>query len=40
MTGTTLLVDGGLTVIAPPFHSDIAGAAGAGTLDALSSALR
>jgi NAD(P)-dependent dehydrogenase (short-subunit alcohol dehydrogenase family) len=40
VTGTTLLVDGGLTAIAPPFHSDIADTAGAGTLDALSSALR
>ena len=40
VTGTTLVVDGGLTSIAPPFHSDMAGAAGAGALDALSEALR
>jgi len=40
VTGTTLIVDGGLTAIAPPFHSDMAGAAGAGALDALSEALR
>ena len=38
VTGTTLVVDGGLTAIAPPFHADMA--AGAGTLDALSEALR
>ncbi|HEY4826085.1 MAG TPA: SDR family oxidoreductase [Solirubrobacteraceae bacterium] len=36
MTGTTLVVDGGLTSIAPPFHVDMAGGAEAGTLDALS----
>jgi NAD(P)-dependent dehydrogenase (short-subunit alcohol dehydrogenase family) len=40
VTGTTLIVDGGLTSIAPPFPSDMAGAAGAGALDALSEALR
>jgi hypothetical protein len=34
------VVDGGLTAIAPPFHADMAGAGGAGTLDALSEALR
>jgi enoyl-[acyl-carrier protein] reductase III len=38
VTGTTLLVDGGLTAIAPPFHADMAGETGA--LDALSEALR
>ena len=38
VTGTTLVVDGGLTSIAPPFHADMAG--GAETLDALSEALR
>ncbi len=40
MTGTSLIVDGGLTAISPPFHSDIAAAADAGTLNALSEALR
>jgi NAD(P)-dependent dehydrogenase (short-subunit alcohol dehydrogenase family) len=40
VTGTTLIVDGGLTAVAPPFHADMAGAAGAGALDALSEALR
>jgi enoyl-[acyl-carrier protein] reductase III len=38
VTGTTLVVDGGLTAIAPPFHADMAAEAGA--LDALSEALR
>jgi len=38
VTGTTLVVDGGLTAIAPPFHADMA--ADAGALDALSEALR
>jgi NAD(P)-dependent dehydrogenase (short-subunit alcohol dehydrogenase family) len=38
VTGTTLVVDGGLTAIAPPFHADMA--AEGGTLDALSEALR
>jgi enoyl-[acyl-carrier protein] reductase III len=38
VTGTTLVVDGGLTAIAPPFHADMAGQPGA--LDALSEALR
>jgi enoyl-[acyl-carrier protein] reductase III len=38
VTGTTLVVDGGLTSVAPPFHADITGEAGA--LDALSEALR
>jgi enoyl-[acyl-carrier protein] reductase III len=38
VTGTTLVVDGGLTAIAPPFHADMAVEAGA--LDALSEALR
>ena len=40
VTGTTLVVDGGLTAIAPPFHADMPGAAGAAALDALSAALR
>ena len=39
VTGTTLVVDGGLTAIAPPFHADMPGAA-AETLGALSEALR
>jgi enoyl-[acyl-carrier protein] reductase III len=39
VTGTTLVVDGGLTAVAPPFHADMAAAEG-GTLDALSEALR
>jgi enoyl-[acyl-carrier protein] reductase III len=38
VTGTTLVVDGGLTAIAPPFHADLSAEAGA--LDALSEALR
>lgn len=38
VTGTTLVVDGGLTAIAPPFHADMAAEGGA--LDALSEALR
>jgi len=38
VTGTTLVVDGGLTAIAPPFHADMAAESGA--LDALSEALR
>jgi NAD(P)-dependent dehydrogenase (short-subunit alcohol dehydrogenase family) len=38
VTGTTLVVDGGLTAIAPPFHADMASEPGA--LDALSEALR
>jgi enoyl-[acyl-carrier protein] reductase III len=38
VTGTTLVVDGGLTAIAPPFHADMAAAGG--TLDALAEALR
>jgi enoyl-[acyl-carrier protein] reductase III len=40
VTGTTLVVDGGLTSVAPPFHADMAGGAEAGTLDALSELLR
>jgi enoyl-[acyl-carrier protein] reductase III len=40
VTGTTLVVDGGLTSIAPPFHADMAGEADAGSLDALSELLR
>lgn len=40
VTGTTLVVDGGLTAIAPPFHADLAGAADSGTLGALSGLLR
>ena len=40
VTGTTLVVDGGLTSIAPPFHADMAAGAEAGTLDALSELLR
>jgi NAD(P)-dependent dehydrogenase (short-subunit alcohol dehydrogenase family) len=39
VTGTTLVVDGGLTAVAPPFHADMAGSEG-GTLDALSEAMR
>jgi enoyl-[acyl-carrier protein] reductase III len=39
VTGTTLVVDGGLTAIAPPFHADMAASEG-GALDALSEALR
>ena len=38
VTGTTLVVDGGLTAIAPPFHADMA--VEGGTLDALAEALR
>ena len=38
VTGTTLVVDGGLTSIAPPFHADMVTEGGA--LDALSEALR
>jgi enoyl-[acyl-carrier protein] reductase III len=38
VTGTTLVVDGGLTAIAPPFHADMAGEAGAP--ETLSEALR
>lgn len=40
VTGTTLVVDGGLTSIAPPFHADMAAGADAGSLDALSELLR
>ncbi|HSC04642.1 MAG TPA: SDR family oxidoreductase [Solirubrobacteraceae bacterium] len=40
VTGTTLVVDGGLTSIAPPFHADMASGAEAGPLGALSEALR
>jgi NAD(P)-dependent dehydrogenase (short-subunit alcohol dehydrogenase family) len=42
VTGTTLVVDGGLTAIAPPFHADMAGGAeaGPGALGALSELLR
>jgi enoyl-[acyl-carrier protein] reductase III len=40
VTGTTVVVDGGLTAIAPPFHADMAAGAEAGTLDALSELLR
>ena len=39
VTGTSLVVDGGLTAIAPPFHADMA-ASEAGTLDELAEALR
>ncbi|HTU85196.1 MAG TPA: SDR family oxidoreductase [Solirubrobacteraceae bacterium] len=39
VTGTTLVVDGGLTAIAPPFHADMAQGADAGTIDALSELL-
>jgi enoyl-[acyl-carrier protein] reductase III len=39
VTGTTLVVDGGLTSVAPPFHADMAGSEG-GTFDALSEAMR
>ena len=38
VTGTTLVVDGGLTAISPPFHADMV--AEASTLDALAEALR
>ena len=38
VTGTTLVVDGGLTAISPPFHADMA--AEAAPLDALAEALR
>jgi NAD(P)-dependent dehydrogenase (short-subunit alcohol dehydrogenase family) len=40
VTGTTLVVDGGLTAIAPPFHADMAAGADAGSLDTLSELLR
>jgi len=40
VTGTTLVVDGGLTSISPPFHADMAAGSEAGTLDALSELLR
>jgi NAD(P)-dependent dehydrogenase (short-subunit alcohol dehydrogenase family) len=40
VTGTTLIVDGGLTAIAPPFHADMPGGAEAGTLRSLSELLR
>ena len=40
VTGTTLVVDGGLTAIAPPFHADMAGGAQSGALDALSEVVR
>jgi enoyl-[acyl-carrier protein] reductase III len=40
VTGTTLVVDGGLTAVSPPFHADIGAAADAGAFDALSELLR
>jgi NAD(P)-dependent dehydrogenase (short-subunit alcohol dehydrogenase family) len=40
VTGTTLVVDGGLTAVAPPFHADLVAGAEAGTLDALSELFR
>jgi enoyl-[acyl-carrier protein] reductase III len=40
VTGTTLVVDGGLTAIAPPFHADMAAGAEAGALDSLSELFR
>jgi enoyl-[acyl-carrier protein] reductase III len=40
VTGTTLVVDGGLTAIAPPFHADMAAGAEAGALDTLSELFR
>ncbi len=40
VTGTSLIVDGGLTAISPPFHADIGASADAGTLGALSEAFR
>jgi enoyl-[acyl-carrier protein] reductase III len=40
VTGTTLIVDGGLTAIAPPFHADMAAGAEAGALDTLSELFR
>ena len=40
VTGTTLVVDGGLTSIAPPFHADMASGAEAGALDSLSELFR
>ena len=36
VTGTTLVVDGGLTSIAPPFHADMSAGADADALGALS----
>jgi NAD(P)-dependent dehydrogenase (short-subunit alcohol dehydrogenase family) len=38
VSGTTLVVDGGLTAVSPPFHADMGAESGA--LDALSEALR
>jgi NAD(P)-dependent dehydrogenase (short-subunit alcohol dehydrogenase family) len=40
VTGTTLVVDGGLTSIAPPFHADIAAGAEAGALETFSELFR
>jgi NAD(P)-dependent dehydrogenase (short-subunit alcohol dehydrogenase family) len=40
VTGTSLVVDGGLTSVSPPFHADMPGGAEAGTLDALSELFR
>jgi enoyl-[acyl-carrier protein] reductase III len=40
VTGTTLVVDGGLTAIAPPFHADMAAGADAGALETLSELFR
>jgi enoyl-[acyl-carrier protein] reductase III len=40
VTGTTLVVDGGLTAVAPPFHADIATGAEAGTRETLSELFR
>ena len=40
VTGTTLVVDGGLTSIAPPFHADMAAGSESGTLGPLSEAVR
>jgi enoyl-[acyl-carrier protein] reductase III len=40
VTGTTLVVDGGLTAVAPPFHADMAAGAEAGALDSLSELFR
>jgi enoyl-[acyl-carrier protein] reductase III len=38
VTGTTLVVDGGLTAIAPPYESDMGAAAGAPGSDAPAAA--
>jgi enoyl-[acyl-carrier protein] reductase III len=40
VTGTTVVVDGGLTAIAPPFHADMAAGAEVGTRETLSELFR